>query len=70
METKNIYSRKQNRQLQKEFAGEAEFGFGTGSSKKVVTKTGSSWRWLLLLLLLLLWRFIRFKKQVTYRMLL
>ena len=42
METKNIYSRKQNRQLQKEFAGEAEFGFGTGSSKKVVTKTGSS----------------------------
>ena len=42
MESKNIYSRKQNRQLQKEFAGEAEFGFGTGSSKKVVTKTGSS----------------------------
>ena len=42
METKSIYSRKQNRQLQKEFAGEAEFGFGTGSSKKVVTKTGSS----------------------------
>lgn len=34
METKSIYSRKQNRQLQKEFAGEAEFGFGTGSSKR------------------------------------
>lgn len=42
METKNIYSRKQNRQLQKEFDGGSEFGYGTGSMKNVVTKTGSN----------------------------
>ena len=34
METKNIYSRKQNRQLQKEFAGEAEFKKGSHQNRK------------------------------------
>lgn len=34
METKNIYSRKQNSSVAKRVAGEAEFGFGTGSSKR------------------------------------